>query len=704
MEVATLARMIGWRRWVLCVMMLFMFPCWVHADVVLSRTPRWSVKLDSKKGYVNCLFDDSVAIRDVYCRVKVDDRWILSSDYAKTSMRKRAFSDELGRGVSYDIRYTDKGDRPVMRQVIRCYDSLPVFTVSVTLEAKDSLRSNYMSPLCSDEVNKFLPTDNSNRALRIPFDNDNFVHYLSSPAPVEDLSFEATAIFNGASRRGMVIGSIEHHTWKTGIAYSLTADGSIDSLACFGGVTHPLTRDVWRKGSRRVIPHGSIEGMQISSPRVLVGMFDDWREGMECYGWANAVISPPRKWNGGTPFGWNSWAALEKRLNYEGAVSVAEFIHEELQTRGFSNDDTLYIGLDSYWANLSEEQLSDFVLCCHAMGLKAGIYWCPFSDWVGNHNAEVEGSGGKWHYRDIYLRSRGVPRRIESLAVDPTHEGTKMRMNYFVEKFRRLGFSYIKLDFINNGALEADSFFEKGITTGIQAYNHGMNYLSELCGDDFFLALSIAPVFPAQYGNSRRISCDTWGAMSEREWGSTGYMLNSLSFGWWLDRVYNYNDADHILLYKPEEAELFEVGANRARVTSAVITGMYMLGDNFSDRGWLPADGEARRRALEVVTNSEVNDIARIGRSFRPLEGYTAYDASKAERAFILNYEGTTYLALFNFESRSQSGSIEVARMGLPSGAYKAVELWRGVTHDFEDVLHYEIPQRDVLLYRIEKQ
>ena len=118
----------------------------------------------------------------------------------------------------------------------------------------------------------------------------------------------------------------------------------------------------------------------------------------------------------------------------------------------------------------------------------------------------------------------------------------------------------------------------------------------------------------------------------------------------------------------------------------------------------MPADGEARRRALEVVTNSEVNDIARIGRSFRPLEGYTAYDASKAERTFILTYEGTTYLALFNFESRSQSGSVDVARMGLPSGAYKAVELWRGVTCVFENVLNYEIPQRDVLLYRIEKQ
>ena len=27
---------------------------------------------------------------------------------------------------------------------------------------------------------------------------------------------------------------------------------------------------------------------------------------------------------------------------------------------------------------------------------------------------------------------------------------------------------------------------------------------------------------------------------------STEYLLNSVTYGWWLDQVYDYNDADHI--------------------------------------------------------------------------------------------------------------------------------------------------------------
>ncbi|MDD3039642.1 hypothetical protein [Bacteroides sp.] len=78
-------------------------------------------------------------------------------------------------------------------------------------------------------------------------------------------------------------------------------------------------------------------------------------------------------------------------------------------------------------------------------------------------------------------------------------------------------------------------------------------------------------------------------------------MLNSLSFGWWFDRVYTFNDADHILLYKPEEADNYNEGANRARITSAVITGIYMLGDNFSSKGSLPGNETARKKAKESV-------------------------------------------------------------------------------------------------------
>lgn len=141
----------------------------------------------------------------------------------------------------------------------------------------------------------------------------------------------------------------------------------------------------------------------------------------------------------------------------------------------------------------------------------------------------------------------------------------------------RIWVSDISLDFLNHGSQEADSWYDPNVTTGIQAYNVGMKHIAERCGDDFFIDLSISPLFPAQHANARRISCDAWGEM----W-HTNYMMNSLSFGWWLDRVYTFNDPDHICMNIQTDEE------NMQRMTSAVCTGFCMLGDNLSTEGSYP--------------------------------------------------------------------------------------------------------------------
>ena len=110
---------------------------------------------------------------------------------------------------------------------------------------------------------------------------------------------------------------------------------------------------------------------------------------------------------------------------------------------------------------------------------------------------------------------------------------------------------------MTNGIVEADSYYRDDITTGVQAYNFGMKHLRERCGDDMFIVESIAPLFPANYAHARRISCDAWGEM----W-HTNYMMNSLSFGWWLNRVYCFNDPDHLVMGDRSDAE------NMSRMTT----------------------------------------------------------------------------------------------------------------------------------------
>lgn len=676
----------------------------------------WTIKYDEASKTFSYAYKGKMILSYVYARAKVGSDTLQSNQYETMSIQNKKISDKLGKGIQYTVLYQDHQDTKVnLRQEYYFYENQEHFLTELFVDSKDEISSNYLAPIYSTSQNSFLESSDKNRVLRVPYDNDAFIHYDAHTMDVEDVSFEVTTFFAGDTREGLVIGSVEHDTWKTGIVYKAESTNKITKLECYGGITHKQTRDISDREDRPSCHHGSIKGKSLKSPKVLVGFFADWRRGLEMYGEVNAMIAPPRKWNKPTPFGWNSWAALADKVNFEAAIDVADFIKNELQPKTFENEGVTYIGLDSFWDNFTEDQLREFVKHCNAQGQQAGIYWCPFSDWHGNAEVDVEGTNGEYKYKDIYLYANGKPRKVESLAIDPTHPATKLRIDHYINKFKDWGYTYVKFDFMNNGALEAESFYDPAVTTGTQAYNEGMSYLTQVCGEDMFIALSIAPIFPAQYGTSRRISCDTWGAMgqgahgstSEGGWGSTGYMLNSLSFGWWLDRVYPYNDSDHILLHKPSEAHNYGEGSNRARVTSAVITGIYMLGDNFSLKGSFKGDKEARERALKAVTNADINDIARIGKSFYPVEGYEGATSDKSANFFMYHTDKYLYVAVFNFDDKNvMNGSLDYARLDINTEEVNEIkELWMQETiENVKAVLEYSVPSQDVRVYRVEKK
>ena len=245
--------------------------------------------------------------------------------------------------------------------------------------------------------------------------------------------------------------------------------------------------------------------------------------------------------------------------------------------------------------------------------------------------------------------------------------------------FQRCGYKYVKMDFMTHGRMEADSWYRKDITTGTQAYNYGMLLLDSIFSD-MYLNLSISPIFPAQYAQSRRIACDAWNKMKDTE-----YTMNALTWGWWIDRIYQYNDADHVVLREATEGE------NRARITSSVITGLFITGDDFS------ADTMAINRARRFLTNADINRLA-TGRSFRPLLA----DDDRSEQTFVRNEaDGTIIVAAFNYGDEPRRLNFDRRLLGLDStAAYTAEELWQ---HRLLDIsVPDTIPGGDVCVYRIQ--
>ena len=446
-------------------------------------------------------------------------------------------------------------------------------------------------------------------------------------------------------------------------------------MVCFGGVADSLTRD-----SKA---HGALKGKMVKSPKVFFGIFNDWRAGLEEYGKANAVVAPVKRWPGAVTFGWNSWGALQFRLNHQNAIEVSDFFKENLQNNHFVNTDgNVTIGLDSGWNSFTEEELKDFVNHCTANGQIPGVYWTPFTDW-GKHPERMIKDAPDYKFQDVYLYANGQPQELDgAYAIDPTHPAIEEMMKKTSDLFRRCGFKYVKMDFMTHGAMEADKWYNPEIRTGIQGYNYGMQLLNKYFGD-MYLNLSISPVFPAHYANSRRIACDAWNKIKDTE-----YTLNALSYGWWQDEVYQYNDADHLVLREATEGE------NRARITSGAITGLYIVGDDFS-KGGKQIDKD---RALKFLTNPDVNAVAK-GVSFSPVEG----NGEKSEHQFIHHdADGTSYFAIFNYSEDEMNATISLERMGLdPAANYQAKELWSGNEQPVKEKLTVTVPAKDALLYKI---
>ena len=184
--------------------------------------------------------------------------------------------------------------------------------------------------------------------------------------------------------------------------------------------------------------------------------------------------------------------------------------------------------------------------------------------------------------------------------------------------------------------------------------------------------------------------------------------MNAISGGWWTDRLYQFNDPDHLVLVGNGDQGKTSVGENRARVTSGAVTGMMLVADNFSpsDQSGCGNNTLSRQRAEECLLNADVNAVARIGRSFRPLYGHKEYDQNEdhAQSLFTLRTDSCVYVAAFNFTGSQQSFAIPLQDLDIPDGQQilDIKELWlqRQISHTASR-FSFNIPARDARLFRI---
>ncbi|WP_364146710.1 carbohydrate-binding protein [Paenibacillus sp. LPE1-1-1.1] len=660
-----------------------------HETGVTLSNGIYKVTYNTESGLSAYDWNGKTIAKGLYSSILLDKQ-LDSKSYAehRFAMNKiEKIKDGHGKGIRVTIENRQTG-LPTMTQIYQIYERLPYFLVSQQVKGEQELSTNEMSPVVLNAAGGIdIGSYSDNRVLVVPFDNDAWSRYQSRTVNTSlntnnYISSELTAIYDNTSRSGLVIGSVTHDQWKTGVYWSGSND-RVNKLKVYGGFTSTAS-------THDTLPHGQITGETLTSPQILVGYYTDYRDGLESFGQANAAVAPPLAFKHGVPkgvpVGWNSWGAYESHLSYDKVVAVSDFFKKNLQKSSFANKGNVYINMDSYWDNLSEQQLKQAVKVINDNGQKAGIYYGPFVYWGDNMEQPVEGTNGKYKYGDIILRDASgnpLPKVDGAYAVDPTHPGSKQRIEYYFKRFLDYGFEYIKIDFLSHGSFEGKHYDPKA-QTGIQAYNQGMAHINKVLDGKMFISASIAPLFPSQYAHARRISCDIDGTL-----GRTEYQLNNLTYGWWQNgTIYPYTDPDYMTLAKGGS-----YAASQTRVNSAVISGtVYLNSDDVND----PAAQELMKKLL---TNKQVNEVALNGKAFRAVEGNTG---TAAADTFVMKDGKDYYLAVFNFTNEAVTKTVDFARAGIPSSSNaKVTDLWTNESSEAVGSLKVDLLGAQSKLYKI---
>lgn len=634
-----------------------------------------SIVYDLKTGIYNVYHGKTTLFSNVTSTFKIKDAAVATTDNLYRKYASTPINDGFGKGEKYVVTFTGSG-LPKIEQVFYVYPGREFFLTQVVLTGK-KLSSNSIIPFSGN----IAAVTGDARSVFVPFDNDTFIRYNAKEfkAPFSNTSAEVGTVYENTSRNGYIAGSVEHEVWKTGVRSSATPTDGNRMVVWSGYTEESVTRDN--------IEHGDVKGDIVQSPKIFIGYYNDWRNGMEEYAKANRIAEPPIvfNWTKPTPVGWNSWGVMQEKLNYDKATKVADFFADSLSAFRIGN--TAFIDLDSYWDFMLKgglegdySKLKEFANYCKSKGLQPGVYWAPFTDWGWKDGPDRKVAGTNYTYGETWTKvGKGYHDIDGARAVDPTHPATLKHIDLVIGKLKECGFKMIKIDFLGHATAESTHFYDPAITTGMQAYRKGMEYLVSKLGDQMLIYAAISPSLASgRYVHTRRIACDAFKSID-----NTQYTLNSVSYGWWQTYLYNFVDADHVVLNNESE------GANRARVLSAVVTGTFITGDDFSVHGQWSA------RAIQWYQNPEILAVIKHGKSFKPVEGNTGQNASEL---FVQKIGSAYYVAVFNYSDKPKEFALDFKRLGLPPQKYKVTEILKGTDID----LNVKLPAADAALYKFE--
>ncbi|HTF44269.1 MAG TPA: PKD domain-containing protein, partial [Terriglobales bacterium] len=369
--------------------------------------------------------------------------------------------------------------------------------------------------------------------------------------------------------------------------------------------------------------------------------------------------------------GWWSWTAFYTKITEGNTLTNALWLARHLKPLGY---DYFHFDLGYGYAR-GEYATPNASAFPHGMsalahrigklGLNVGVWTAPFE--VGGRSWVYE------HHKDWLVQNRaGKPIQITSaeempgepvFVLDATNPGAQQ---YLRQTYRILaqdwGAKYIKLDFMDNTAIEGNYF--RPNTTALEAQRMGLEIIRNVVGENVLLDKDGSPMLnPVGLVDEGRVSQDTGHLFSRSKEAAPG-----IAARFYMNRNFFIDDPDaftvsrQLMEEREIQAPLTQSEAEVSIALSAVSGGMYEIGDD------LPTLGADVGR-LALLKNPDLLQMAKLGRASVPIDLLT-YSAEDEQPSLFLLQEDRhqSMLVSFNWTGRTRSHVFSLGQLNLPAG------------------------------------
>ncbi|GEM_PF-809007 len=307
---------------------------------------------------------------------------------------------------------------------------------------------------------------------------------------------------------------------------------------------------------------------------------------------AEEAVRVPRA----NPVGWSSW------YQYFTGLTGADLTKNlRLSSQGFPFE--VFQIDDGYEADIGDwltvkpgfPDPAGLARSIREAGFTAGIWTAPFSA------AETSVLFGR--HPDWFVSEGGRPKPCYKgwgktiYALDTTHPGALAWLEETIGAFRRMGYSYFKVDFLFAAAMQGRRHAD---VTPIQAYRRGMEAIHRAAGGGFVLACGAPLLASLGLCQGMRVGEDTapfWDPAKSGLQGPNAYIaLKNPILRWFMHRRWWLNDPDCLLLREKDIELTYGEKALYAR-SAGLLDAMLIESDDLE-----LVDGRGRDLLREAVS------------------------------------------------------------------------------------------------------